>query len=270
MKIKEERMAHNDSCGRARQPGCKCACGGAKHGCQGGFEAAEGSRETVLIYVAERDRDWVRPPAGTSAAQAAIGCVLADVVHWLHRDRVLLDHTRGAQQRAFGGVADLPDFGLVLRVLEVHLEDGMKDFQKWALETHFWCELLAQLALTLTHYSKFKNTIAVTITKALLLRDSAPMPDSLNQSEITEMATHATWRYLLEGLIIAAGAYDPESLIWPVRVIAVFMCPDISRHPAVREHCVTPIVEEGRAKIRDEVRDRLVNAFPAGSWPSWP
>jgi hypothetical protein len=55
-------------------------------------------------------------------------------------------------------------------------------------------------------------------------------------------------------------------LIWPARVLAVLMCREPRRHRAVREYCVKPIVEKGTAKIKEEVKDRLRQAFPF-EWP---
>jgi hypothetical protein len=47
-------MAHNWSCAEAKSPGCVCACGGARHGCQGAFKIADGSPDDVLSYVETR------------------------------------------------------------------------------------------------------------------------------------------------------------------------------------------------------------------------
>jgi hypothetical protein len=63
--------------------------------------------------------------------------------------------------------------------------------------------------------------------------------------------------------LLSAG--DLEPLLWPVRVITVLMCPDASKHWAVREHCWEPIVRHGKAAVRQEVRTRLTEAFPEHS-----
>ncbi|GAA3219487.1 hypothetical protein [Actinocorallia longicatena] len=217
--------------------------------------------------MAERDEDWRRPPAGMNERQAAIGCARASVVQWLHHDRVLLRQARTADRRAFEDEAELPDLGLVLRGLERELgPQGMREFQAWAGASHFWCELLAQFAFALGRYEQFRNIVASTVERALLTRDSPPMPEGLDHGELMGIASHATWRYLLEGLIAASGGFDPQALIWPVRVITVLMCPDASRHPAVREHCLAPIVRESRTRVREEIRDRLSSSFPEDPW----
>ncbi|MEO3788463.1 hypothetical protein ABGB12_34480 [Actinocorallia sp. B10E7] len=121
---------------------------------------------------------------------------------------------------------------------------------------------MAQFAFALSRYEQFKNTIAPTAVRALLLRDAASRPEGLEHGEPIGIAAHATWRYLFEGLVVASGACDPQALIWSIRVIGVLMCPDASRHQAVREHCLAPIIREGRTEVREEVRDRLSGAFP--------
>ncbi|GAB2827136.1 hypothetical protein GCM10022221_26640 [Actinocorallia aurea] len=256
-------MAHNSSCAQAEGPECTCTCGGARHGCQGGFDLADKPIEKVLEYVAEREEEWRSLPK----KQAAIGCARATVISWLHRDVHLLSHTRAAEQRAFENDARQLDQGLFLRVLEAELGPlRMAEFQSWAGESHFWCELLAQLAFALSRYEHFWNTVAYTVERALLGRDDVPVPPGLEPAGPIGIAAHASWRYLHEGLITASGAFDPQALIWPARVIAVLMCPDASNHPAVREHCLAPILQEGRAEAGQEVRDRLSRTFTEDPW----
>ncbi len=90
------------------------------------------------------------------------------------------------------------------------------------------------------------------------------------------MAVQSSWRYLLDGIAstLPAGRSlrtllvngDIAPLVWPVRVIAVLMCPDASRHPAVREYCWDPIVQHGSAEVRQIVRERLTQVFPEDPW----
>jgi hypothetical protein len=67
----------------------------------------------------------------------------------------------------------------------------------------------------------------------------------------------------------AAGLPTPDEifrLIWPVCVLACLMCKDPSKHSAVREHCLNPILRWGEARVRDEVRERMGWTFP-DEWP---
>jgi hypothetical protein len=68
---------------------------------------------------------------------------------------------------------------------------------------------------------------------------------------------------------VATGGISVEGalrLIWPARVLAVLMCREPRRHPAVCEYCVKPIAKYGTARIKKEVKDHLRQAFPL-EWP---
>jgi hypothetical protein len=162
-------MAHNWSCAEATSPGCTCACGGARHGCQGAFRIAGGTAEGVRAYVVRRDRE-----------DSAIGSVQADVVDWLHRDRELLECAWTAQEWVFENRPDAPTQGLLLRKVEERLgAGGMGEFQEWARETHFWCELLAQMVFAIAQYEKYRGRIFGMVEDALSQREVSALPDEL-------------------------------------------------------------------------------------------
>jgi hypothetical protein len=83
---------------------------------------------------------------------------------------------------------------------------------------------------------------------------------------VIEKAVELVFKHLPR---IATGGISVEGglrLIWPARVLAVLMCREPRRHRAVREYCVKPIVEKGTARIKEEVKGRLRQAFPL-EWP---
>jgi hypothetical protein len=269
-------MAHNRQCAEARKPGCECACGGASHGCQGAFQIADGPLGGVLSYVEEREKDWDARPSDLTLGQAAIGCAQADVVYWLHRDHELLRCARAAQTEAFEDGRGAPAHGLVLRDVAAHLgPQRMEEFQTWARGVHFWCELLAQMAWALAQYEKVRTRIFRMTEDVLHQRFEADLPHRLHQAGAIASAANWAWRRVLPGIVgalhsgtlatLLAGG-DAHRLLWPVRVVAVLMCPDASRHPAVRQHCWEPIVRLARAEVRGAVRERLGEAFPQDLW----
>ncbi|WP_242882146.1 hypothetical protein [Actinomadura litoris] len=270
-------MAHNSNCARARLPGCKCECGGAMHACQGAFEIAGGTEKRVREYLAEQEGNWDTRPPGVTLKQAAIGCARADVVYWLYRDGALRRCARSADERAFEVAPGVSDGGLVLRGLSAHLgAQRMQEFQVWARSTHFWCELLAQIAHAITQYQQLRDKIFRTAEEALRLRSTQPLADELRCARAIEVAVWSAWRYLFEGIIstLDAGTSlrallnsgDVAPLLWPIRVLAVLMCPDASGHPAVRRYCWDPIVRHGGAEVRQKVRERLTQMFPDDPW----
>ncbi|MEU6748504.1 hypothetical protein ABZ914_20000 [Spirillospora sp. NPDC046719] len=251
------------------------------HGCQGAFEVADGEDEAVYEYVAKREQDWLARPSGLNRKQAAIGCARADVVHWMHRDRWLLNCAKTAEEAAFEDAAQLPGRGMVLRGLTDQLgSPRMRQFQRWAGETHFWCELLAQMAQAISRYEELKGRMIPTVERILASREAPELTDGLRRTGVIGVAVNSTWRYLLENIHTASGIENSlmtllncgqvDSLIWPIRVIAVLMCPDASRHPTVRRYCWDPIIRHGAAKVRDEVQERLAQVFPDDPWFAQP
>ncbi|QFG22561.1 hypothetical protein [Actinomadura sp. WMMB 499] len=237
---------------------------------------ADGSLDEVLAHVKHREDDWEAKSARPARGHAAIGCARADVIHWLHRDRELLECARTTQATAFEDEPDASASGQVLRKVAEQLgPQGMKEFQEWAGVAHFWCELLAQMACALERYEDVCGRMFFLVEKVLYQRIGESLPSALHRAGAIGSAVHWTWRYVLAGIVSASGggslaawlaSGDTQRLLWPIRVIAVLMCPDASHHPAVRQHCWEPIVRLARAEIRDKVRERLAQVFTEDPW----
>lgn len=209
-------------------------------------------------------------------AQAAIGCARADVIHWLHRDHELLECARTAQAMAFEDAPDVPAQGRVLREVAEHLgPQRMEEFQIWARKEHFWCELLAQIARVLARYEEFQMRMLNAVEDAVHQKFDQSLPHELGRVEAIRSAVHWAWRHVLASIVAASGAGslmallaggDVRQLLWPIRVIAVLMCPDATDHPAVREHCLEPIARHAGAEVRAVVVERLTQVFPKDPW----
>jgi hypothetical protein len=99
------------------------------------------------------------------------------VVHWLHRDRDLLKIARTSQEETFEDDPDTPTQGMVLRSVAEHLgPQRMEEFQKWAAENHFWCELLAQMASALAQYEKIRGRMFQLVEDVLCRRYESALP----------------------------------------------------------------------------------------------
>lgn len=112
--------------------------------------------------------------------------------------------------------------------------------------------------------------MSTSLVVAVLTSDDEQHPDGwsalLTEQPVIERAVELVFKHLPR---IATGGVSVEnafSLIWPARVLAVLMCRDPRRHPAVRKYCVKPIVQHGAAEVRERVKDRLRQAFPF-DWP---
>lgn len=207
------------------------------------------------------------------------------MIRWLRRDRHLCEATEqlGEQFRISRDAdPDAPRRRLTTeeeeRFVEAHVIPGLrkefgdqriKSFQKKAAQVHLWCELLAQTAHALDEfkdrYDRAKKAVVAALTSADERR-----PDGwtalLVDKDVIERAVNLVFKHLPRVATGSITVEDTFRLIWPARVLAVFMCREPRRHPAVREYCVKPIVRYGAAEIRERVKDRLRQAFPL-DWP---
>ncbi|MFC6882513.1 MULTISPECIES: hypothetical protein [Actinomadura] len=138
-------------------------------------------------------------------------------------------------------------------------------FQAKARAAHFWCELLAQTANALHMFKERYEQAQEAVVRALT-RDDEQRPDGwtalLAEEAVIKRAVALVFEHLPR--IVTGGfvAEDVFPLVWPVRALAVLMCREPRRHEAVRVYCVNPIVEYGSAEIREQVKERLRQAFP--------
>ncbi|MEV4252553.1 hypothetical protein AB0J52_05230 [Spirillospora sp. NPDC049652] len=291
-----KRPSHSKSCENAELPACRCTgCGGSQHGWQGAIDiASDASGERLTKLVGRADTAWakaLRPldartyPNGTfrpstrAEQQAAIQSARADVVSWLHRspDR-RADLERSSEPFQWGGhggrekTGDIREFIEKRVVPELENEfgpDRVKQFQQRAVETHFWCELLAQTAWALQELKGEYKEAKEAVTTALATPDGTNPPKwarILPYEDVIKASVDAVWKQLPRAAGLPA-AEDIFELIWPIRVLALLMCKDPSAHPAVREQCLNPVMRWGEVRMRDEVKDRLRWAFP-DEWPS--
>lgn len=265
-------MAHNAPCATAIHPGCKCTgCGGAQHGWQGTLDiAADESGEGPKRFADAREDEWFNKPRKLTWPQAAIGCARAAIIAWLYRDSGLREAAVRAA-RPFDVRQAEPERGRVLRELSAELgPEKTKVFQAWAVETHFWCELLAQAAYALTQFRDQYIRAREAVEDALVQREEPGWPRSLNRRSVIGLAVRLVWKHVLPAIGTVSGLTgaalpqlnDIFKLIWPIRVLAVAMCPDPSRHKAVSQHCLDPICAFAKAEVRREVRQRLLQKLP--------
>ncbi|MWA04951.1 hypothetical protein F8568_032220 [Actinomadura sp. LD22] len=293
-----ERTGHSTNCEQAEKPPCACACGGAEHGWQGALSIAAASSPTGLDRFrraadkaweqATRARPGQRKPGGETAEgqHAAIKSFIADVIKWLRCDQSLRDDTkrlgepfRISRDRDPDKPRRKPTPEEEREFIEKHVIPRLRDeydeakinaFQKQAAKVHFWCELLAQTAHALSESKRICDE-AKSAVVAALTRDDDQHLDGwaklLKERVVIERAVSLVFEQLPRLVTGGVAVGDVFRLIWPVRVLAVLMCREPRRHWAVRRYCIEPIVEHGSAEIRQKVKDRLREAFPA-DWPA--
>lgn len=294
-----ERTGHSRRCERAERPPCVCSCGGAEHGWQGALAIAAAPSDELLRRAERKtEEDWAAavgrgentargrggPKARTAAGQhAAVKTFVVEVIRRLRDDRALYEATeRLGQSFRISRDKDPDDprrrltaeeherfieSRVILRLRREFGDQRIDAFQKQAAQTHFWCELLAQTARVLhecaEHYGQAKEMVLSALTG-----QDEPHPDGwpalLPEREIMERAVELVWTHLQR---IAAGLAleDVFRLTGPIRVLAVLMCREPRRHPAVLEHCIKPIIGYA-AGIWERAKTRLSQAFPS-LWP---
>jgi hypothetical protein len=286
-----ERRGHSTNCETAERPPCACQCGGAEHGWQGALAIAAASSERSLRRLdREADQAWAkatrdrggRHKAGAQTAagrQAAIKTAVAEVIRWLRHDRDMYERTKQLGEpfrisHDVGPDGRGPTAEEEKRFVEAHViptlrnefgDRRIKEFQKKAGAVHFWCELLAQTAHALDEfrgrYAKAKKAVAAVLTSVDERR-----PDGwgglLPEQDVVRRAVDLVFEHLPRAATGGIAVEDALRLIWPARVLAVLMCREPRRHRAVREYCVRPIVQYGRAEVRERVKERLQDAFP--------
>lgn len=296
------RTGHSAACERAQQPLCACSCGGAEHGWQGALAiAAAPSGEELREFRRNADESWeaVRREAENSNARrrkswpetgrgqsAAIGSFIADLVRWLRRDQKMYEATKQVGERFRVSRDKNPDAprrpleheeherfveGHVIPRLRREFGDRRIDvFQAKARAAHFWCELLAQTANALHMFEERYDQAQQAVVRGLT-RDGEARPDGwtavLAEEAVIRRAVALVFEYLPGIVTGGVVAGDVFPLVWPVRALAVLMCREPRRHEAVRVYCVRPIVEYGSAEIREQVKERLRQAFPF-DWPA--
>ncbi|WP_034486098.1 hypothetical protein [Actinomadura oligospora] len=223
-------------------------------------------------------RDGRAKPSTRDEQRAAVQGARAAIVEWMSRSP---DIREGLEQvgepfrrnRNEGGkraVQETPEFiktHVVPALKKKFGPDRLEQFQRRAVETHFWCELLAQTARVLCEfkegYTEAKDAVTTALTTA-----SETLPDwalILPFKDMIEASVGLVWDQLPRA-VTGLAPKDIFQLIWPVRILALFMCKDPSAHRAVRLYCLNPAVRWGKAAVSEEIKNRLRLAFPE-EWP---
>ncbi|MGI5422178.1 hypothetical protein [Actinomadura luteofluorescens] len=296
------RTGHSAACERAFRPPCACSCGGAEHGWQGALAiAAAPSDEELRRLVRDADDSWQaarreaakpdarrrKPWQETGPGQtAAIGSFIADLVRWLRRDHNMYEATkqvgepfRVSRDKDPDAPRRPPTQEEHERFVEGHVIPRLRHefggahidaFQPKARAAHFWCELLAQTAYALHVFNERYDQAQQAVVRALTRADEQRQEGwaaLLAEEDVIRRAVALVFEHLpsiVTGGLVAADVFP---LVWPVRALAVLMCREPRRHEAVRVYCVNPIVEYGSAEIREQVKERLRQAFPI-DWPA--
>ncbi|MCP9965118.1 hypothetical protein LUX57_08150 [Actinomadura madurae] len=295
------RTGHSTNCAEARTPPCNCACGGAEHGWQGALAiAAAPSDKRLRKLTGKADKAWYKGkseaessstrsrkpwPQTREGQSAAIGSFVPEVIRWLRRiediyrateelgERFCISRRKNGDDPHRSPTQDEEQQFVKEHVIPRLRNDFggqcIDAFQIKARKAHFWCELLAQTADAFREYNEQYDRAQQVVVSALTsVAEKRPngWTALLQNADVIKRAVELVFEYLPSLATGGLLATDVSSLVWPVRVLAVLMCREPRRHPAVLEYCVKPITDYGPAEIREQVKERLREAFPL-HWP---
>ncbi|MBF0688639.1 MAG: hypothetical protein IR158_12860 [Cellulomonas sp.] len=296
----------SSSCRHATGITCVCRCGGGHHGAKA---------RIAWAAALAADRPTPHQLADAARARAAQDWALRNI----RRQEATLPASRTRPRRAdatwFFETARTVD--IVSRLVAVRSEreqlDWMADQVDRACTTvlttgsdrhlrladHFWCDVLAALAHTLTEIVDAVDQLPAEVAE-LTVRSVATMTweqvrDSRNVSfgnapvvrersrtfhrttrlerdtatDLTEEVLRQTTEALAMVLLQAAieGVHVTfDDLVVKLRVLALLFCPDPYSHAAVWNHCAVPLIN---AAVVGQVRARLDRLLPLFRTP-WP
>lgn len=261
-------MAHRSPCDNAKSPKCRCSgCGGSQHGWPGRLHFARQPAEEREVMRSAADQNWFSAlgPEGNGSARpkqsaprmkrAAADRAVADIIDWLAENRNRI--------------------GRVEKVGHLLSEETLKEIDTYAADNadenrellkirsiipgHFWCSLLADLSGAADTAHGNLERVPDEAKDALLGSGEQPGWGGV-QRYVAGFTLTTIWNYV-QPLVTA---WDLESLIRVMRVLAVLICPDPGGHPRVVRLCLSPLA---RDVITETAEARLQQGFGAALDP---
>ncbi|RJL34290.1 hypothetical protein [Bailinhaonella thermotolerans] len=177
--------------------------------------------------------------------EPGVDLAVADIVDWLaQRPQVVKD------VHAVGDVIVKEVIGAL---------DPPKGSEDWKahrrrLLDHFWCDLLAALAATLSKVKRWYDDVPDLVARAILECRERERRGPISEA-LVRLAVKMVWRSL--GEMAFAGQID--ACVRVLRILAVLICPEPERHPAVLRACLEPLAKETASEV---TKERLKQVFP--------
>lgn len=257
-------MAHNGACGSAKSRTCRCAgCTGARHGWPGSLDmTAPGAREAREQARADADRTWRQAsgPRGRRRSYRRLGAAVdgakAEAIDWLAQEAA--DASVSDQQVVQQLVGQLGEYiaGHVVCELENVVRPEDEASYRLSLTKHFWCDLLAATACSMSALREKAYAAPGRIVTAVMRSRSLD-----ERPAVREYLVRAATDLTVEGISHLPGVRTFDDALMTVRILAVFVCPAPERHQAVVTCCIEPM---GKQVISEEIQRRLTEAMPPG------
>lgn len=272
------RNTHRPNCEKAQQPGCVCSgCGGSLHGQRGWREIAvqppqvRADMRRGLENSLQTDKRSGTLRANAGNRLACLNLARLDIADRLWRDAdgmparpaALRDVTRDSAEFAY--VSALADHLMEQTWHEMSAaidgafpDPGTATAVKKRMASHVWCSVL----VTLIHAMEVAELLAARTRELLrdVVRQHFPPEIAAMVADIVVGRLWAALTGLLQAHFPLVGAKPLRAL----RILTVFACPSVDRHPEVYRHAMQPLMREGHEVISDRVKTWISGVF--GAW----
>ncbi|GAA2542179.1 hypothetical protein GCM10010435_07210 [Winogradskya consettensis] len=279
---------HRPNCANAQNPGCVCSgCGGALHGWQGWTELAYGTsqsrdnrRHRIELKIEKNRTGTLRFNAHNR--QTFIDLARLDVTDHLSRTGgETPDGNRPPQRIDIAGpMARSSDRGRLSALAQTILEDSWEEVEaeidrqvknkqtardaKRHLADHTWCGLLIALIRWIEKIDDAVQLLAdkgEQFVKNVLTQHLSGLSKDLADA-VTGIVVDSAWSALAK-LLEAHFPLLGEDTLRVLRMLALFACPAVDRHPEVYEHAAKPLMSDGLKVVSDEIKTQVTSFFTA-------
>lgn len=144
---------------------------------------------------------------------------------------------------------------VVLRDVEADL-GRLDTATRKAMADHFWCDLLAQSVLVIEESNKLLDNVPKQLTK--LIASSRKNFTKMQQRVVDSCAKHLWAR--LQHVLGLGVLKDARALLPALRILAILVCKQPSKHEVVVQHCIDPL----RQRLLTATKAFLLRVF--GNW----
>lgn len=238
-------MKHSVPCEEATLLKCECSgCGGSLHGWEGHVRRAEPGHEEErerFSDAAEQQwrlsrscfvaNNWQKPTL--YLRRAGTGLAVADTVDWLARH----PEERGGIKDLGSGIHGVFTGRMRTEAQAEGKRTGDPDFDRYGRQTagHFWCELLAEIALTLDRVGRVSDRVPEEAKQ--MVRESEKVSEwGPVRTALADTAVDGLWKVAQ----VLLGS-DQKALAMALRLLALLICPDPGGHERVAKACLSPL-----------------------------
>ncbi|MFC4068289.1 hypothetical protein [Actinoplanes subglobosus] len=283
------RNTHRDNCANAQNPGCVCSgCGGALHGWQGwtrlarDVPSARDDRRRRIEARIERNQRTDELNFNARNRQALVDLARLDITEHLWDTD---PKTPPAEPQAQTG--DLSDPALSSsdlrrlstlgdklmaepwKEIDADIDRQIKNQQtaldvKRRLADHTWCGLLVAL---IRWIEKIDTAVQIVTDKAkefvkdFLVDHLSGLPGKLAEI-VVDIVIDRVWSALAR-LVEAHFPLLGDDTLRALRMLALFACPSVERHPQVYQYTAEPLMGDALNLVSEEVKEQVSTLFNA-------